>query len=84
MPFPPAHLHSIAGPDGAAILDVEHDAMITLNFTGGFVWERLQRGDMLEAIVHELVSETKADVAIVEADIRAFIEELKAKRLLED
>jgi hypothetical protein len=35
MLAPAAHLRSIIDHDGAVILDIEHDAMLTLNSTGG-------------------------------------------------
>lgn len=36
MPIPGDHLRSIVDHDGAVILDIDHDAMLTLNATGGY------------------------------------------------
>ena len=82
MPAPAAHLRSIIDHDGAVILDIEHDAMLTLNFTGGYVWEKLKQGKLIDEIICELARETGADLAAVDRDVRAFFDELKARRLL--
>lgn len=49
------HIRSIVDHDGAVILDIKRDAMLTLNFTGGYVWEKLKQGKLIEEIVSELV-----------------------------
>ncbi|MGA8743092.1 MAG: PqqD family protein, partial [Terracidiphilus sp.] len=73
---------SIVDHDGAVILDIKRDAMLTLNFTGGYVWEKLKQGKLIEEIVSELASETGADPVVVDCDVRAFLDQLKSKRLL--
>ena len=82
MLAPAAHLRSIIDHDGAVILDIEHDAMLTLNSTGGYVWEKLKQGKLIDEIVCELASETGMDRATVELDVQAFVEQLLAKQLL--
>ena len=82
MPIPATYLRSIVDHDGAVILDFEHDAMLTLNSTGGYVWEKLRQGRLIDEIVSELASETGTDLAIVDRDVRAFLRELKSKHLL--
>ena len=82
MPAPAKHLRSIIDHDGAVILDIEHDAMLTLNSTGGFVWERLKQGKLIDEIVSELAAETGADPITVDRDVCAFFEDLKAKHLI--
>jgi hypothetical protein len=56
--------------------------MLTLNSTGGYVWERLRQGKLVDEIVRELASETGADHAMVDRDVQAFLDELKSKHLL--
>jgi hypothetical protein len=56
--------------------------MLTLNATGGYVWNKLQQGEMIDDIIRELAQETLTDVAIVERDVRDFLDQLKAKRLV--
>jgi hypothetical protein len=84
MLAPAAHLRSIIDHDGAVILDIEHDAMLTLNSTGGYVWEKLKQGKLIDEIICELVGETGADLATVDRDVHAFLDELKSKRLLSE
>jgi hypothetical protein len=82
MTAPATHLRSIIDHDGAVILDIERDSMLTLNFTGGYVWEKLKQGKLIDEIVRELASDTGTDLVIVDRDVRAFINELKSKHLL--
>ena len=82
MPAPATHLRSIIDHDGAVILDIERDAMLTLNSAGGYVWEKLQQGKLIDEIVRDLASKTDTDLAMVDRDVRAFITELKSKHLL--
>jgi hypothetical protein len=84
MACPATHLRSVIDRDGTVILDIEHDAIVTLNSTGGYVWDRLQRGKLVDDIVHELAAETGADIAVVDRDVRAFMEQLMSNRLLAD
>jgi hypothetical protein len=83
MPAPAAHLRSIIDHDGAVILDIEHDAMLTLNSTGGYVWEKLKQGKLIDEIVRDLANETGADPSTVEFDVRAFVEQLLTRHLLQ-
>lgn len=82
MPAPAAHLRSIIDHDGAVILDIEHDAMLTLNSTGGYVWEKLKQGKLIDEIISELAKETNTDPTTVDRDVQAFLDELKSKHLL--
>jgi hypothetical protein len=85
MPIPPGKdLRSVVNSDGAAILDVAHNTMITLNNTGGFIWQRLQQKKSPDEIATELAAQTGADAVIVEHDIREFLEQLKTRNLLGD
>lgn len=82
MPAPAKHLRSIIDRDGAVILDFEHDAMLGLNATGGYVWQRLEQGKLIDEIVCELALETGTSRETVERDIELFLDDLKTKRLL--
>ena len=81
MPTPTPHLRSIVDHDGAVILDIECNSMMTLNATGGYVWDKLRQGLLVEDIVRELAKETMTEIAIVERDVREFLDELKSRRL---
>ena len=82
MPAPAKRLRSIIDHDGAVILDIDHDAMLTLNSTGGYVWEKLKQGKLIDEIISMLAAESGADLAMVDRDVRAFLEDLKAKHLI--
>jgi Coenzyme PQQ synthesis protein D (PqqD) len=84
MLSPATRLRSITAPDGTVILDVENDSMISLNSTGGYVWERLLQGKKVDEICRELEIDSGVDAEIVQLDVRTFIEQLKSKRLLAD
>jgi Coenzyme PQQ synthesis protein D (PqqD) len=76
------HLQSVVDQDGAVILDIERGRISTLNPTGAFVWQGLQRGESLESIIANLARETGEPSLMVERDVREFLEDLKQKRLL--
>ncbi len=84
MPIPANHLRSIVDHDGAVILDIDRDAMLTLNATGGYVWEKLRQGKLVDEIVRDLASETGADPAAVDSDVHAFLDQLKSRHLVTD
>jgi hypothetical protein len=77
-----ANLRSVVDRDGAVILDMERNAISTLNPTGAYVWEGLQQGKLIDEIIENLARETGADSSIVVRDVNAFLEELKLKHLL--
>jgi|ERR1035441_1128794 hypothetical protein len=76
------HVRSVVDQDGAVILDIERDTMLTLNPIGGYIWERLQRGKLVDEIICDLSRDTGTDVAVVERDVRGFLEQLKSRHLL--
>jgi hypothetical protein len=76
------HVWSIVEHDGAVILDMERDEILTLNATGGQMWDKLRQGKLIDEIARELAAETGADAATVDRDVRAFLDELKARHLL--
>jgi hypothetical protein len=82
MHIPAAHLRSIIDQDGAVILDIRHDELLTLNTTGSYIWGQLKQGKLVEEIIESLACETGTNPAIVERDVRAFLEQLKSKHLL--
>jgi hypothetical protein len=77
-----SHLRSIVNVDGAVILDIPRNQMVTLNSTGGYVWDKLQQGKTLDEVVRELSIESNTDPLDVERDVHAFVEQLMSKHLL--
>src|SRR6266702_1846307 len=82
MVTPRPHLRSVVDHDGAVILDIERDSMLTINSTGSYVWQRLQQGKQIDEIIRELASETGADPVTVDRDVHIFLDELKSRHLL--
>jgi hypothetical protein len=79
----PSHIRSIVNGDGAVLLDIPRDRMVTLNSTGAFIWERLQQGRTVDEVIHDLSAESKTDPSVVERDVHAFLEQLMSKHLLD-
>jgi hypothetical protein len=75
-------LRTVVDCDGAAILDSKRGLITTLNATGAFVWQGLERGEWVSAIVENLVRETGEDPTAVELDVLEFIESLKEQHLI--
>jgi hypothetical protein len=76
------HLHAVADQDGAAILDIERGSISTLNSTGAYIWQGLERGEPLETIVAHLVHETGEEMYVIERDVHEFIADLREKHLM--
>jgi hypothetical protein len=76
------NLKVVVNEDGAAILDIEHDSISTLNPTGTYVWQGLERGDSVETIIAKLARDAGEDPLLIEHDVRDFIEDLKQKQLV--
>ncbi len=76
------HLRTVANEDGAAILNTESGALSTLNATGAYVWEALQRGVEESTIIAGLIQETGESPEVVATDIRAFLASLKEHTVL--
>lgn len=58
--------------------------MVRVNETGKAVWQGVSEGLGFEAIVDRVTGEFDADRAKVEADVRAFIDEMRANGFLEE
>jgi hypothetical protein len=75
-------LRSRVTPDGAMILDIAADEVITLNATGGYVWARLEEGKTVDQIIASLATETGHDPVEVANDVRAFVARIAEKHLI--
>lgn len=62
--------------------ELDLSIMITLNDTGRFLWERLEKGAEADELVAALLAEYDVDEAIARAGVDAFLEKLKANDLL--
>ncbi len=77
-----SHLRTILNQDGAAVLDTKLGSIATLNSTGAYVWQSLERGDTLEVIIANLSREAETPHKTVERDVLEFVEALRAQQLL--
>jgi coenzyme PQQ synthesis protein D (PqqD) len=82
MVSPASNLKVVVNEDGAAILDIENDSISTLNPTGAYVWQELQRGESIDTVITSLARETGEEFTLVDRDVREFAEDLKQKHLL--
>ena len=78
------HLRTIANQDGAVILNSTAGTITTLNSTGAFVWQGLERGESADMIVQNLARETGEEVAAIQNDLLGFIDCMKKAKLSTD
>jgi hypothetical protein len=77
-----SHLRTVVNQDGAAVLDTKQGSIATLNSTGAYVWQGLERGESLETIIANLSRATGAQPEVVGRDVRDFVETLRTQQLL--
>lgn len=66
-------------PSGA---ELDLNLMITLNETGRFLWERLDQGTTVDALVEALLSEYDVDAASARQHVENFVERLNENGFL--
>lgn len=62
--------------------ELDLSIMITLNDTGRFLWERLEKGAEADELVAALLAEYDVDEATARAGVDAFVAKLEANDLL--
>jgi len=67
--------------DEALILDLSSGVYFSLNPVATDVWQGLQSGASVSAVVAEVAHKYGVDVAIVREDVRQFMEDLKQAKL---
>jgi hypothetical protein len=77
-----ARLRTIVNQDGAAVLDTERGTISTLNTTGAYIWQALERGEREEEIVDQLARETGEFPDTIRDDMKGFIAALRDKKML--
>lgn len=63
--------------------DLDLNMMITLNGTGKFLWERLEKGAELDDLVSALLVEYDVDEQTARKSAEVFVEKLNANGFLE-
>ncbi len=77
-----SHLRTIVNEDGAAVLDTERGTISTLNTTGAYVWQALERGEREEDIVEGLTRDTGTPREVIRQDVSDFIAALRQNKML--
>ena len=77
-----SRLRTVVNLDGAAVLDTGLGFITTLNSTGAYVWQGLERGESVQTIVANLSRETGEQPEVIQQDVTAFIGALRAQHLL--
>ena len=77
-----SHLRTIVNEDGAAVLDTVRGTISTLNTTGAYIWQALERGEREEAIVEGLARETGSPQEVIRQDVDTFIAALQEHKML--
>lgn len=76
------NIRTAADQDGAALLDLQHGAMITLNATGGYIWNKVREGKSVDEIIRDLASDTGQDPLVIASDVHQFLDQLFENRLI--
>ena len=75
-------VRSTHGQDGAVVIDLQQGQLFNLNLVGSRILELLESGSSEEKIVETVSREFNADVETVRKDLEGFMEELKARNLV--
>lgn len=62
---------------------VDFNGIITLNETGAFLWQFLEKGADENALVSELLKEYDVDINTAKKDVDIFVSKLKGAGMLE-
>ena len=60
------------------------NVMVTLNETGGFLWEKLTDGATQDELVKAILDTYEIDEETARADVNAFIEKVSDSNLIEE
>ena len=72
------------GQDGAVVLDIRQGQMFNLNPVGSRILELVKEGSNQERITDEISREFGVARAIVERDVREFLQDLQNNHLVEE
>ena len=63
--------------------DLDLDLMVTLNGTGAFLWQQLQKETTEEQLITALLAEYHVDETTARRSVAAFVEKLKKNGFME-
>lgn len=64
--------------------DLDLSSMITLNETGKFLWERIEKGTEMDELVQALLAEYDVDKTTARRSVENFVSKLKENDFLAD
>ncbi len=70
--------------DGAVLLDIKQGLCFSMNPVGSKIWEMLKKQHSLEQIANALEVEFQVPRSQIDADIDAFLAELRKRKLIEE
>jgi len=69
--------------DGAVLLDIKQGLCFSMNPAGAKIWQMLKRGNSITDIANALKGELEVPRSEIEADVAAFVVELRKRNLVE-
>jgi Coenzyme PQQ synthesis protein D (PqqD) len=69
--------------DSIIVLDLDNSTYLSVNGTGAVIWEQLVHGATVASMVRSVTDQFDVDATVAEADIKAFTEDLRARRFLD-
>jgi hypothetical protein len=79
------HVRAVGGQEGAVLLDLRSGKYFALNGVGGLIWQGIERGEPLAALLSRLEGlegETETPAGRLRADADAFLSQLLHKGLI--
>ncbi|MDP9049857.1 MAG: PqqD family protein [Acidobacteriota bacterium] len=77
-----SHVKFIADEEGGTLMDVKHDAILSLNETGTLIWEGLKRKDPVNTIAQHLANKYSLEYQQALVDVQEFLLVLKQNLLI--
>ena len=68
--------------DGVVLLDMQQGMMVTLNATGGYIWNKMRTGRSVDEIIGDLACDTGEDPLVIADDVHQFLDQMIAKRFI--
>ena len=76
-------IRRLSSDDGGVLFDLRGGTMFRVNLVGTRVLDLLEQGDSVAQIAEKLSAEFQVPLTRVQADVRAFVESLKARGVLD-
>ena len=81
---PAPHVRSSVSDDGLILLDIATGQIFSANPIAARIWNGLEQGLLLTAIIEEIAADTGADPVVVQRDATEFVNALRLRALVEE